>query len=113
MIGTLIGLINMLKGMNLSGSGGASTLGQDMSVALITTFYGSALSNVLFHPIAQKLGVRNSEEELYCETIIEGVISIQNGDNPKTIRENLLSSLQTQEAVKLLSQEFGGSTGGA
>lgn len=105
MIGTLIGLINMLKGMNLSGSGGASTLGQDMSVALITTFYGSSLSNVLFHPIAQKLAVRNSEEELYCSTIIEGVISIQNGDNPKTIRENLLSSLETQQAVKLIAEE--------
>ena len=50
MVGTLVGLINMLKGLNLDGSGGASNLGQDMSVALITTFYGSFLSNLFFHP---------------------------------------------------------------
>ena len=53
MIGTLVGLINMLKGMDLGESTGASSLGQDMSVALITTFYGSALSNLFFHPIAK------------------------------------------------------------
>lgn len=105
MIGTLVGLINMLKGMNLSGSGGASTLGQDMSVALITTFYGSMLSNVFFHPIAQKLAVRENEEELYGSTVIEGVLAIQAGENPKYIRENLLASLKTGEQQKLLAKE--------
>jgi len=45
MIGTLVGLINMLKGLNLDDGGGATNLGQDMSVALITTFYGSVLSH--------------------------------------------------------------------
>lgn len=114
MIGTLVGLINMLKGMNLGDSSGASTLGQDMSVALITTFYGSVLSNVIFHPIAQKLAVRESEEELYCSTIIEGVLAIQSGENPRNIRENLLSGLKTADQKKLLAkQENGtGSEGG-
>lgn len=111
MIGTLVGLINMLKGMDLSGSGGASTLGQDMSVALITTFYGSALSNVFFHPIAQKLGVREAEEELYCSTIVEGVIAIQAGENPKYIREHLLASLKTSEKQKYLDAGEGASEG--
>ena len=83
MIGTLIGLINMLKGLNLDGGGGASSLGQDMSVALITTFYGSAFANVILQPIAKKLRIRQSEEELYCMTVIEGVMGIQAGDNPK------------------------------
>ena len=79
MIGTLIGLINMLKGMNFDDGGGASTLGQDMSVALITTFYGSALANVFFQPIAKKLRIRQDEEELYCATIVEGVLAIMAG----------------------------------
>ena len=112
MIGTLIGLINMLKGLDLSGSGGSSTLGQDMSVALITTFYGSTLSNVIFHPIAQKLAVRDAEESLYCETVIEGVLAIQAGDNPKVIRERLLSGLEEGQQKKLLAKAEGGSAGG-
>lgn len=104
MIGTLVGLVNMLKGMDLSGSGGASSLGQDMGVALITTFYGSSLSNVVFHPIAQKLAIREDEEVLYCSTVIEGVISIQAGENPKYIREHLLASLQQSQQKKLLKK---------
>ncbi|ETP72175.1 flagellar motor component [Lachnospiraceae bacterium JC7] len=104
MIGTLVGLVNMLRGMDLSGSGGASTLGQDMGVAMITTFYGSAFSNVIFHPIAQKLAVREGEEVLYCSTVIEGVISIQAGENPKYIREHLLASLQRGQQTKLLKK---------
>ena len=110
MIGTLVGLVNMLKGMDLSGSGGASTLGQDMGVALITTFYGSAMSNVLFHPIAQKLTIKDNEEVLYCSIIIEGVIAIQSGDNPKVIRERLLASLAQKQQKKLLAKA--GAAGG-
>ena len=111
MIGTLVGLVNMLKGMDLSGSGGASSLGQDMGVALITTFYGSSLSNIVFHPIAQKLAIREDEEVLYCSTVIEGVISIQAGENPKYIREHLLASLQQSQQKKLLKKA--GGDGGA
>ena len=104
LIGTLVGLINMLKGMNLSGSGGSSTLGQDMSVALVTTFYGTILSNVFFHPITQKLSLRDAEEILYCQTIIEGVIAIQSGENPKVIRERLLASLAQKQQSKILAR---------
>lgn len=104
MIGTVVGLINMLKGMDLSGSGGASTLGQDMGVALITTFYGSALSNVLFWPIAMKLGIKNDDEVLYDCTVIEGVLAIQGGENPKYIREHLLASLEQKQKTKLLAK---------
>lgn len=106
MIGTLVGLINMLKGLDLSG-GGSSTLGQDMSVALITTFYGSTLSNVIFHPIAQKLSVRENEEELYDSIIIDGVLAIQAGENPKYIREHLIASLPGKQQAKLLASEPG------
>lgn len=107
MIGTLVGLINMLKGMDLSGEGGgASSLGQDMSVALITTFYGSALANLVFQPIAKKLRIRMSEEELYCSIIIEGVLSIQAGENPKYLREHLLSAVKQKKQKKLLSKDM-------
>lgn len=104
MIGTLVGLINMLKGMNLGDSSGASSLGQDMGVALITTFYGSAFSNLLCHPIAKKLRIRQDEEELYCSTIVEGIIAIQAGENPKYLREHLLASLKQSQQKKLLSK---------
>ena len=113
MVGTLIGLINMLKGMDLDGSGGASTLGQDMSVALITTFYGSLFANLFFQPIAKKLRVRQAEEELYCMTVIEGIMGIQAGENPKFLRDHLLSCLkQSQQKKLLLKAGDGGGEGG-
>lgn len=115
MIGTLVGLINMLKGMNLGDGGGASNLGQDMSVALITTFYGSALANIFFQPIAKKLRIRQAEEELYCATIVEGVMAIQAGENPKFLREHLLSCMKKSQQKKLLlkaEKSGGGAAGG-
>ena len=102
MIGTLIGLINMLKGLNLDGGGGASSLGADMSVALITTFYGSGFANIFCQPIAKKLRVREAEEELYCSTVIEGLMGIQAGENPKMLREHLLSCMKQSQQKKLL-----------
>lgn len=115
MIGTLVGLINMLKGMDLGDGGGASNLGQDMSVALITTFYGSSLANILFQPIAKKLRVRQAEEELYCATVVEGVMAIQAGENPQMLREHLLSCMKQSQQKKLLlkaSKSSGADTGG-
>lgn len=92
MIGTLIGLVNMLKNMDMSG-GGESTIGVDMSVALITTFYGTVLANLFFAPLAKKLKRRNEEELLYKNIVIEGVLSIQSGDNPKFLKEKLQTYL--------------------
>ena len=74
MIGTLIGLINMLK--NLSDSD-METLGPSMSVALITTFYGSLLAHVLFNPIASNLTARDEEEILCRQIIVEGIMATQ------------------------------------
>ena len=104
MIGTLIGLINMLKGLDLSGGGGSSTIGQDMSVALITTFYGCVLANAIFNPIAKKLRIRQDEEELYCSTVIEGILSIQAGENPQYLRERLLTSVKRSQQERLLAK---------
>ena len=108
MIGTLVGLINMLKGMNFEDSGGASSLGQDMSVAMITTFYGCILANLIFMPIAKKLSGKNDDEYLCKQIIIEGVLSIQSGENPKFMKEKLLSYL-TQAQRELAKEETGGS----
>ena len=109
MIGTMIGLINMLKGMNMD-AGGSSTIGSDMSVALITTFYGCILANVIF--IAKKLRIRQDEEELYCSTIIEGIIAIQAGENPKYLREHLLASIKQSQQQKILAKAGDGGSQG-
>lgn len=95
MIGTLIGLVNMLKAMNLEG--GPETLGQNMSIALITTFYGSLLANCIFLPMANKIEIAQDREMLFNEMIVEGVISIKEGENPKFIREKLMNFLSDNE----------------
>jgi chemotaxis protein MotA len=84
MIGTLIGLINMLKYLD-----DPSTIGPNMSVALVTTFYGSVLANVVFLPLAHKLKVRSKSEILVKELMVEGLLSIQAGENPRIIEEKL------------------------
>ena len=103
MIGTLIGLINMLKNMNLD-DGASSSIGLNMSVALITTLYGVVLANLVFNPIAKKLEIRNNEEILYRQIIIDGVLGIQAGDNPKTLKERLVSSLKKSQQAALLDE---------
>lgn len=100
MIGTLIGLINMLKSLDVSSGDASSSLGEGMSVALITTLYGSFLANIIFTPISAKLGVKNAEEMLCKNIIVEGVLSIQSGENPKYIREKLTSLLSRGELKK-------------
>nr|WP_319488404.1 motility protein A [uncultured Caproiciproducens sp.] len=89
MIGTLIGLINMLANMDMNAEGGATKMAQGMSVALITTFYGSMLSNLILTPLAHKLHMRHDEEMVCKEIVMEGVMAIQAGDNPKHIEERL------------------------
>lgn len=110
MIGTLVGLVNMLRGMNLD-SGSAGNIGKDMSVALITTFYGCMLANVFFLPIAKKLRGRNEEELLYKQIVIEGILAIQSGDNPKFLKERLLTYLAEDVRQKISASE-GGEEGG-
>jgi len=84
MIGTLIGLVQMLQTMD-----DPSTIGPSMAVALLTTFYGSIMANIICMPIAGKLRTRSKEEGLIKEMTIEGVISLSNGDNPRIIEQKL------------------------
>lgn len=94
MVGTLVGLINMLKSMDLEG--GAGDLGASMGTALITTLYGCILAHVIFGPIANNLRTRDEEEVLCKEIIVEGIMSIQSGENPKFLREKLLTYMGQQ-----------------
>ncbi|MBS4539852.1 MotA/TolQ/ExbB proton channel family protein [Clostridium sp. D2Q-11] len=84
MIGTLIGLINMLQQLD-----DPTTVGPNMAVALITTFYGTVLANLVFQPIANKLKGRSRSELIVKEMIVEGLLSIQSGENPRIIEEKL------------------------
>ena len=88
MVGTLIGLINMLMFLEDS-----STLGPSMATALITTFYGVILANLLFLPFAAKLKSASESRINRMSLILEGVLSIQSGDNPRIIREKLRTYL--------------------
>lgn len=88
MIGTLIGLILMLQDMD-----DPSSIGPSMAVALITTLYGSLLANWVCTPIANKLKANNSTEIQAKEIMIEGLLSIQAGENPRVIEEKLKSFL--------------------
>lgn len=109
MIGTLVGLINMLNNMSLD-AGASSSIGQDMGVALITTFYGCVLANLILMPIGKKLRIRNEEELLYKQIMIEGVLAIQSGDNPKFLKEKLVTYLGQKERAKILDSEGGEGT---
>ncbi len=94
MIGTLIGLINMLKDL---GGGDMDSLGPSMSVALITTLYGSFLAHVIFTPIATNLTARDEEEVLCRQIIMEGIMAIQSGENPKFLRERLMTFMNEKK----------------
>ena len=86
MIGTLIGLVNMLKDLS-----DPSSIGPNMAVALLTTLYGSLIANWLCNPISSKLKENNANEVMLKEVMVEGLLSIQAGENPRVIEEKLKS----------------------
>lgn len=88
MIGTLIGLVNMLNNME-----DASAIGPAMAIALLTTLYGSMIANWLCTPIASKMKVNNDLEVIVKDVMVEGLLSIQAGENPRVIEEKLKSFL--------------------
>jgi chemotaxis protein MotA len=92
LIGTLIGLVQMLKQMNSPG-----TIGPSMAVALITTFYGVTLANLVFLPIAGKLKTKSAQELLMKQLIINGILSIQSGDNPRVLEQKLQAYVAPRE----------------
>jgi chemotaxis protein MotA len=95
MIGTLIGLIQMLA--NLTDS---SKIASGMAVALITTFYGAVLANVLLNPMAQNLALKSENEAEVRDMMIEGILSIQSGVNPRILEDKLICYLSKEERIK-------------
>ena len=100
MLGTVIGLIGML--LNIEDK---SSLGPNMAVALVTTFYGSMLANWLFIPIASKLAYQNNMEVRSKEMVIEGILGIQSGDHPRILAQRLLTYLEPKDR-KVLEAEL-------
>ncbi len=94
MIGTVIGLVQMLQTMS-----DPSTIGPAMAVALLTTLYGAILSNLVFNPMAGKLKMRSKEEVLLREMIMEGILSISKGENPRIIEEKLNSFIPPKDRM--------------
>ncbi len=99
MIGTLIGLVQMLAGLE-----DPSTIGAGMAVALLTTFYGAVLANTFALPQAGKLKVRSGQEINLKWMMVEGIMAIQSGDSPRIVEEKLKSYV-TPQARALMEAE--------
>lgn len=98
MIGTLVGLVQMLANMS-----DPKSIGPAMAVALLTTLYGAMLANMLALPIADKLALRSNEELMNKNLVIESVMGIQEGQNPKVLEEllkNFLPASSRQEEAE-------------
>ncbi len=99
MIGTLIGLVQMLASLE-----DPSSIGPAMAVALLTTLYGALISNVICLPLADKLKAQSREEVLLMSVCIEGVLSLAEGHNPNAIDQKLRAFI----SPKLREAEGGG-----
>lgn len=102
MIGTLIGLINMLGDLE-----DINSVGPNMAIALVTTFYGSILANWLCTPVATKLKTNDAAEIMMKEIAVEGLLSIQAGENPRIIEEKLKSFVSPERRKNIGAQEEG------
>jgi chemotaxis protein MotA len=100
LLGTLIGLVQMLQQMD-----DPSKIGPAMAVALLTTFYGVLLANLLFLPIAGKLKTRSKHEVLLKQLILEGVMAIQSGDNPRIVEQKLKAFVAPMDRDKVQGKE--------
>jgi len=96
MIGTLVGLVLMLKQMS-----DPSAIGPAMAVALITTFYGSVLANLICWPLATKLKIRHDEEMAEKQVMLEGILAVQAGENPRIVQWKLAAYLDPRARVEL------------
>lgn len=92
MIGTLIGLINLLRSLDKP-----ENIGPAMALALVTTLYGSLLAHFICNPIANKLSIKSKEEIQQKEMIIEGILSIQAGENPRIMEFKLKTFLSSEQ----------------
>ena len=102
MLGTIIGLVQMLMQME-----DPSQIGAPMALALLTTFYGTLVANLVFLPIAGKLKTRSKQELLIKQMVLEGVISIQSGDNHRIVEQKLKAFIAPRARVVAGAQMAG------
>lgn len=100
MIGTLMGLVLMLVNLN-----DKAMVGPYLAVAIITTFYGAVLAYLILTPIATNLDSITSEEILYKSIVVMGVLSLQSGDNPRILKQKLVSYLPPPMRVSLMDEK--------
>jgi chemotaxis protein MotA len=100
MLGTVVGLIGMLQNLE-----DKAAIGPNMALALVTTFYGSLMANLLMIPFVAKLRGHDARETMAKEMVIEGVLSIQAGDNTRILAMKLLAYLNPKERA-LLEKEL-------
>lgn len=98
MLGTLVGLVLMLADL-----GDASSIASGMATALLTTFYGSLLANLFCNPIGQNLSAKSQKEVAIRELMLEGILAIQSGVNPRIVEEKLITYLSPQDRLAYLS----------
>jgi chemotaxis protein MotA len=96
MIGTLVGLVGMLQNMS-----DPKAIGPAMAIALLTTLYGAFFANVLAKPIAEKLEGYSQDETENCELIVEGIMGIQSGMNPRSLSDLLATRLAPGDRAAL------------
>ena len=98
-IGTVLGLIGMLKGLGEASKGGdvAGSIGTATAVAFVATFFGIMFANLLWLPIGTKIKERNGQMLLMREIMIEGILAIQAGDNPRLLEEKLLAFIDPRD----------------
>nr|WP_039810463.1 MotA/TolQ/ExbB proton channel family protein [Jeotgalibacillus malaysiensis] len=94
MLGTLIGLVLMLQELN-----DPAAIGPNMAIALLTTFYGVLLANLVFHPIASKLAQKTEKEIFMKQAMIDGVIGVHHGQNPRVLEEQLSVYLSASDRM--------------
>ncbi|MBP1561798.1 MAG: motility protein A [Oscillospiraceae bacterium] len=105
MIGTLVGLINMLASLDPTDPNSAATLGSSMSTALVTTFYGCILAHLIFSPIGNLCKYNHNQEILCLQIIEEGTLAIISGANPRYVEEKLRMMLPSSHTPKKAAAE--------
>ena len=100
MVGTLIGLVFML--FNMGGSGGIESIGPSMGVALITTFYGAVLANLMFNPFSEKLQAINKENSQAMKLMIHGLLMIWQKRHPMEVTDMLISYIPPEERKQFI-----------
>ena len=102
-IGTVMGLVQVLSNINEP-----DKIGGAIAVAFIATLYGILSANILWIPFGNKLKVKTAKEVVHMELILEGILSVQAGENPRVIREKLLTFLSPDERAALVVVEQAG-----